>query len=235
MQLFYHQDLDQSVSQFTFPEEESKHIVRVLRKNIGDILKVTNGQGYIFESEIISAEPKRCKAQVLEAVKQHPNRYHLHLAVAPTKANDRYEWFLEKATEIGVDEITPIICQQSERKVIKTDRMEKVILSAMKQSLRSYLPKLNTPILFTEFIKQQHNGLLFIAHCEDGEKSELKRRVAPDTDLTILIGPEGDFSKNEIELALERGFQPVSLGNSRLRTETAGLVACTTVNIINNS
>ena len=141
---------------------------------------------------------------------------------------------LEKATEIGVSEITPIYCDRSERKIIKKERLEKVIQSAMKQSLRTYLPKLNDAISFKDFMEQEKNGLLFIAHCEEEEKVDLKRRVAPDKDITILIGPEGDFSQNEISSAYEKGFLPVSLGEYRLRTETAAIVACTTVNMINN-
>ncbi|PKA96818.1 16S rRNA (uracil1498-N3)-methyltransferase [Flavobacteriaceae bacterium MAR_2009_75] len=234
MQLFYNPHLDQSVSQFTFPEEESKHIIRVLRKKEGDRLWVTNGKGYLFETEIMSAEPKRCKAQVLSSDKKHQKMHWFHMAVAPTKTNDRFEWFLEKATEIGVNEITPIFCEHSERKSIKKERLEKVIQSAMKQSQRTYLPKLNDSMSFNDFLEKENSGLLFIAHCEDDEKMDLKRRVAPDKDITILIGPEGDFSYNEIRLAYDKGFLPVSLGESRLRTETAGLVACTTVNIINN-
>jgi len=160
--------------------------------------------------------------------------YWFHLVVAPTKMNDRFEWFLEKATEIGVNEITPIICENSERKVLKLERMEKVVQSAMKQSLQTYLPKLNKPISYKEYMAKNHEGLLFIAHCEDEEKLDLKRRVAPDKDVTVLIGPEGDFSKTEIKQAYEKGFLPVSLGENRLRTETAAIVACTTVNMINN-
>lgn len=156
------------------------------------------------------------------------------MAVAPTKLNDRFEWFLEKATEIGVHEITPIICERSERKVIKRERMQKVIQSAMKQSLQTYLPKLNQAISFKEYMDRSREGLLFIAHCEDEEKMELKRRAAPDKDVTILIGPEGDFSHSEIQLAYEKGFLPISMGKNRLRTETAAIVACTMVTMINN-
>lgn len=160
--------------------------------------------------------------------------YWFHLVVAPTKSNDRFEWFLEKATEIGVDEITPILCEHSERKIVKPERMEKVLQSAMKQSMQAYLPKLNPMVGYNEFMKQSREGLLFIAHCDEDEKLELKRRVAPDKDVTILIGPEGDFSRTEIESAYEKGYLPVSLGQNRLRTETAAIVACTTVNLINN-
>jgi len=234
MQLFYNPDLDKSISQFTFSQEESRHIVKVLRKKEGDILHITNGKGYIFESEILLADQKKCKAQIISTKKKHAKAHWLHIVVAPTKNNDRLEWFLEKATEIGVNEITPIFCDRSERKVIKKERLEKVIQSAMKQSLRSYLPKLNDAISFKAFIEKEQNGLLFIAHCEEEEKVDLKRRVAPDKDVTVLIGPEGDFSQNEINIAYEKGFLPVSLGEYRLRTETAAIVACTTVNMINN-
>ncbi|TMU56166.1 16S rRNA (uracil(1498)-N(3))-methyltransferase [Flagellimonas algicola] len=234
MQLFYNPSLDNSFKQFFFNSEESKHIAKVLRKKEGDILYITNGMGYLFEAEILIADPRKCKAQIVTEKKSIPKRYHLHLAVAPTKMNDRYEWFLEKATEIGVDEITPIICERSERKVIKLERMERVLQSAMKQSLQTFLPKLNPAISYKQFMEQQMEGLKFIAHCEEGEKMELKRRAAADKDVTILVGPEGDFSTTEIQLAQEKGFVPVSLGNNRLRTETAAIVACTTVAIINS-
>jgi len=234
MQLFYNPDLDNSATQFTFKQDESKHITKVLRKKEGDIVHITNGKGYFFEAKIITADPKKCKAQIVDRDKKHQTKHWLHMVVAPTKINDRFEWFLEKATEIGVHEITPIICEHSERKKIKLERLKKVIRSGMKQSLRSFLPKLNAPISFKEFMKAEREGLLFIAHCQDEEKLDLKRRVAPDKDLTILIGPEGDFSNTEIQMAYDQGFLPISLGNSRLRTETAAIVACTTVAMINN-
>lgn len=234
MQLFYNPQLDSSVSQFTFPEDESKHITKVLRKKEGDILNITNGKGYLFEVKIISANAKKCTAEILETTKRHGTKHRLHMVVAPTKLNDRFEWFLEKATEIGVHEITPIICERSERKTIKIERMRKVVLSGMKQSLQTYLPKLNDAITFKEFIEKSSEGLRFIAHCEDEEKLDLKRRVAPDKDVTILIGPEGDFSSSEIDHAYEKGFLPISLGRNRLRTETAAIVACTVVTTINN-
>ncbi|NJB70318.1 16S rRNA (uracil1498-N3)-methyltransferase [Saonia flava] len=234
MQLFYNPDIDNSANQFVFPVEESKHIVKVLRKVEGDKLHVTNGKGFLYTVEILLANPKKCKVSIVDTEKEHPKMYWLHMAVAPTKMNDRYEWFLEKATEIGVNEITPIICDHSERKVIKKERMEKVIQAAMKQSQRSFLPKLNDAIPYSEFMSQEKKGLLFIAHCENEEKLELKRRVAADKDVTILIGPEGDFSSSEINTAYEKGFIPVSLGQYRLRTETAAIVACTTVVMINN-
>lgn len=235
MQLFYNPLLDNSAKQFFFPPEESKHIVRVLRKSEGDIVHITNGKGYLFEAEILVPDQKKCKARIISEKKSIPKRYKLHMVVAPTKMNDRYEWFLEKATEIGVDEITPIICDHSERKTVKVERMERVLQSAMKQSLQTVLPQLNPPITCKKFLENDTAlGFRFIAHCQNGEKMELKRKVIADNDTTILIGPEGDFSKAEIDLAKEKGYVPISLGANRLRTETAAIVACTTVAIINS-
>ncbi|WP_318308073.1 16S rRNA (uracil(1498)-N(3))-methyltransferase [Flagellimonas crocea] len=235
MQLFYNPSLDYSAKQFIFPPDESKHIVRVLRKTEGDIVHITNGKGYLFEAEILEPDQKKCKARIISERKSIPKRYKLHMVVAPTKMNDRYEWFLEKATEIGVDEITPIICEHSERKTLKMKRMERVLQSAMKQSLQTVLPKLNPPIAYNDFMESDTSlGFKFIAHCLDGEKMELKRRVIADNDATILIGPEGDFSKEEIDLAKSKAYIPISLGINRLRTETAAIVSCATVAMINN-
>lgn len=234
MQLFYNPSLDNSFKQFYFTAEESKHIVKVLRKKAGDILYITNGKGVLFEAEIITADIKKCKAQLISEDKTIPKSYSLHLAVAPTKMNDRFEWFLEKATEIGISEITPILCEHSERKIIKPERLEKVLQSAMKQSLQTVLPKLNPLVTFDKFLEQTKGNLKLIAHCEKGEKVELKRRLQADKDVVILIGPEGDFSKKEIKKAIESNFSPVSLGRNRLRTETAAIYACTVVSILNN-
>ncbi|MEJ2584074.1 MAG: 16S rRNA (uracil(1498)-N(3))-methyltransferase [Robiginitalea sp.] len=234
MNYFYHPTLDTSVTQFSFLPEESRHIVKVLRKKEGDTLKITNGKGYLFTAKITTADPKRCTGQVLDSRKSIPPRSELHLAVAPTKKLDRFQWFLEKATEIGVTEVTPILCQRSERKKLSTDRLKRVIQEAMKQSLRTYLPRLNEPVAYEDFLQQVRADLRFIAHCEKDEKMDLKRRVAADKDVVILIGPEGDFTRPEIDAAYGRGFLPVSLGESRLRTETAALVACVTVNLINS-
>lgn len=235
MQLFYAEGLQEQDSEYRFDKEESRHIVKVLRKQEGDILYLTNGQGLLITSVLTHASEKSCQVQLQKFSRQIPKRYSLRLAVAPTKMNDRYEWFLEKATEIGVDEIIPIICDHSERKIIKTDRMEKIILSAMKQSLHTFLPKLSPQIELSEFLQTDaFEGQRFIAHCDKGEKAELKRILQPDTPLTILIGPEGDFSTKEIALALKHNYQPVSLGNTRLRTETAALVACHTAALLND-
>ncbi|PIB38783.1 16S rRNA (uracil(1498)-N(3))-methyltransferase [Maribacter sp. 4G9] len=234
MQLFYNPHLDETSSQFSFDTEESKHMVRVLRKKVNDEVLITNGRGLMLSAKITDSNPKKCAVEITGVKKVHRKNHWLHMIVAPTKMNDRFEWFLEKATEIGVNEITPVLCEHSERKTIKLDRYTKVIQSAMKQSMQAYLPKLNDLTNFNEIIDIPREGGLFIAHCDDSEKYELKRRVIPDKPITILIGPEGDFSAKEIKVAKEKGYLPVSMGRNRLRTETAAIVACTTVAIINN-
>ncbi|RVT73438.1 16S rRNA (uracil(1498)-N(3))-methyltransferase [Flavobacterium sufflavum] len=233
MQLFYNPNIDEQTASFSFDKEESKHIIKVLRKKDGDILFVTNGLGYIFECEITLASDNKCTVKINAVEKKETPKFHLHLAVAPTKMNDRYEWFLEKATEIGIQEITPIICDRSERKVINKERFDKIILSALKQCNEAYLPKLNEAVSFKEFVNQKNKGTLLIAHCEETDKKTLKSVLKTNEDITLLIGPEGDFSVKEITLALENNYIPVSLGNTRLRTETAAVVACHSVMFFN--
>ena len=230
MQLFF---IENPESEIVLSKEESKHATKVLRKKEGDILNFTDGKGGFYRAEITEADTKNCKLQIISSEqkpKQH--NYHLHIAIAPTKNMDRYEWFLEKATEIGIDEITPIICDHSERKVLKTERCNRIMLSAIKQSLKFHLPKLNEAIILKDFLEKDFEGHKYIAHCEDGEKTELRKEKKANK-TTILIGPEGDFSRAEIEIALQNQFNAVSLGKSRLRTETAGLVVVHTININN--
>lgn len=229
MQLFYNPNTKETTQEVAFDKEESRHIVKVLRKSEGDLLEITNGNGWLFKASIIQADIKKCVASIIEKEKKAEKNYRIHLAVAPTKLNDRYEWFLEKSTELGIDEITPIICDHSERKTIKLERYNKIIQSAMKQSLQTYLPKLNEQISFKNFLSNKINGQRFIAHCDEGKKLSLKQELAPNQDVTILIGPEGDFSVKEIEMALKTNFIPVTLGETRLRTETAAIVACHSV------
>jgi 16S rRNA (uracil1498-N3)-methyltransferase len=235
MQLFYNPNINETTESFSFDKEESKHIIKVLRKKDTDILFVTNGLGFLFKTEITLASDNKCTVQVLSVEKTEPSKFKLHLAVAPTKMNDRYEWFLEKATEIGIHEITPIICDRSERKVVNIERFEKIILTAMKQSNVLFLPKLNKAIGFKEFIKSKNEDLKLIAHCEESDKKTLKSVLKPNENITLLIGPEGDFSEKEIALALENNYIPVSLGNTRLRTETAAIVACHSVVFFNEN
>lgn len=235
MQLFYNPNIDETTENFSFDKEESKHIIKVLRKKDTDILFVTNGLGVLFKTEITLASDNKCTVQILSFEKAETSKFHLHLAVAPTKMNDRYEWFLEKATEIGIHEITPIICDRSERKVVNIERFEKIILTAMKQSNVLFLPKLNEAKTFKEFIKLENEGFNLIAHCEETDKKTLKSILKPNENVTLLIGPEGDFSEKEIALALENNYVPVSLGNTRLRTETAAIVACHSVVFVNEN
>jgi len=234
MQLFYNSEITNTTQQFTFDKTESRHIVRVLRKTEGDTIFITNGFGQLFTSEIEIANDKRCLVKIINFEDfDKPWNYYLHVAIAPTKLNDRFEWFLEKATEIGIDEITPIICEHSERKVIKSERLTKIIHSASKQSLKYHIPKLNKAITFNQFINSNFEGQLFIAHCEETQKKSLKSQLKPSQKTTILIGPEGDFTIKEIQQSLEHNFIPVSLGESRLRTETAGIVAVHSVAFTN--
>lgn len=233
MQLFYNPDITNDDTAFSFDKDESRHITKVLRKKEGDIINITNGHGWLFTSEIVFASEKRCEVKITGRNFFEPLPYTLHLAVAPTKMNDRYEWFLEKATEIGIHEITPVICEHSERTFFKADRFEKIVQSALKQSLQYYMPKLNQPIHYKDFIKAKHEGLLFIAHCEETDKKLLKNELKAAQKVTILIGPEGDFSSKEIEAAIQQKYVPVSLGNTRLRTETAAVVAAHSVAFVN--
>jgi len=233
MQLFFNPDISEESKHISFSKDESKHIVKVLRKSVGDVLEITNGNGWMFKARITSVDIKNCLAEIISKTLQSKKAYSLHLAVAPTKMNDRYEWFLEKATEIGIDAITPIICDHSERKIVKEDRFEKILQSAMKQSLNCYMPKLNKTISYKEFINQNFTGLCFIAHCQNSDMVSLKNELKARSQVTILIGPEGDFSVKEIEMAIRNNFIPVTLGETRLRTETAAIVACHSVAFVN--
>jgi 16S rRNA (uracil1498-N3)-methyltransferase len=234
MQLFYNPEIDKDTQQITFDKIESRHIVKVLRKKEGDHIYITNGKGDLFSCQVTIASDKKCLVTIFDREEKKKIRdYYLHVAIAPTKNNDRLEWFLEKATEIGIDEITPIICQNSERKIIKTERLEKIILSAMKQSLKYHLPKLNEAIPFSDFLKIERKEKICIAHCEDGKKQFLKEFIEPKQSLTILIGPEGDFSPTEITKSIDSNYIPITLGEARLRTETAALVAVQNISFIN--
>lgn len=233
MQLFYFSEISESTTHFSFHKEESKHIVKVLRKKEGDLLRVTNGKGLLFTTQVINAKQSGCEVEVTQVEKfENTRSYHLQMVVAPTKSNDRTEWFLEKATELGVDEFSFLACTNSERKVIKEERFEKVVLSAMKQSLQLHLPEVNPLQDFESFVKKTHLGQRFIAHCYDTPKQNLWDAIETNVkEVVILIGPEGDFSEEEVELAIHHGFTPVSLSPNRLRTETAALVAVHTINL----
>lgn len=234
-QLFYTPDIQPHDPSYVLSEEESKHAIRVLRLSAGHPIQLVDGRGGVYFGRIVDANPKRT-AIAIEAFKaDRENRaYYLHIAVAPTKNIDRIEWFLEKATEVGIDEITPIICEHSERKEIKPERLLKVMVAAMKQSLKAYLPKLNEAVKLSDFLKKQEtDARRFIAHCAEGEKTYLTDRIEAQGRYVILIGPEGDFSPPEIDAALDAGYVPITLGTSRLRTETAALMACMEVAVGN--
>ena len=233
MYLFYCPDIEK---QQTLSEEESAHCVRVLRYSVGDEILITDGRGTTYTARITNPHPKHCDFEILSREKQEPHHaFHLHIAVAPTKNIERMEWAIEKCVEIGVNEITPLLCRFSERKQLRTDRLEKIILSAAKQSLTPYLPVLHNLTPYDDFIQSQRQSQSqkFIAHCYKDEKRLLKDEIERGRDVLVLIGPEGDFSEQEVADALAQGFIPVSLGNSRLRTETASVVACHTAVLIN--
>ena len=239
MYLFYTPQIvgtaDEIGRTYSLDEEESGHCVRVLRYTRGDEILLTNGQGMTYTAVITNPHPKHCEFEVRTAEKQskHHSNY-IHIAIAPTKNVERIEWFVEKCTEIGVDEITPLLCRFSERKQLRIDRLQKIILSAAKQSLTPYLPKLNEMTDCTEFIRRTEEETRFIAHCYKEDKRDLRNEIKPGMSVVVMIGPEGDFSEQEIAEALQHNFVPVSLGDSRLRTETAGIVACHICNLFSN-
>lgn len=234
MQLFYTPDIQTHHKAFVLSEEESKHAVRVLRLTTGNRINLVDGRGGLYTAVITDAHPKRTVLEIETVNVDHERRpYRLHIAIAPTKNIDRMEWFLEKATEVGIDEITPIICERSERKEIKTERLNKVMVAAMKQSLKAYLPKLNEAVSYSSFLNREFDGDKAIAHCEAGNKVYINQHMPPTVNCLILIGPEGDFSPSEISKAETKGFRSVTLGDARLRTETAALAACIEVALLN--
>lgn len=216
------------------PFEEGQHCIKVLRKKEGDDILITDGKGFFYDATIVQAHPKHCIVNITNTVEPPKGwNFNLQIAFAPTKNIDRIEWFAEKTTEIGIDRLSPILCQHSERKEIKSQRIEKILVSAMKQSQKALLPILDEMQSFSEFIKKDFDGQKYIAHCYPQKKSLLKDIYKKEENALILIGPEGDFSEKEVEEALKHGFKAISLGESRLRTETAALVACHTVHVLN--
>lgn len=232
MQIFYHPLINSE--RFTLPANESKHCIKVLRMGKGDMIYLTDGMGSIFKAEITVPDVKNCELKILQKEKTGTGRnFKIHMAVAPTKNISRYEWFIEKVTEIGVDEITPLVCKHSERTDVKHDRLKKVLIAAMKQSLKTWLPKLNDPVDFRDFILTERKGDKFIPWLSQEPVPELRDVCKKGESATICIGPEGDFAVEEIELAKTNNWLPVRLGPSRLRTETAAVAACHMVNLLN--
>jgi 16S rRNA (uracil1498-N3)-methyltransferase len=224
---FYKENLDPADTEVVLDEDTSKHIVQVLRMQNKEQLQLTNGEGNLVTTEIMDNNRKKCAVRVLknEHITRPSNK--ITLAISLVKNNNRFEWFLEKATEIGVTTIVPLICERTEKTIFKTDRMKSILVSAMLQSQQSWLPILQEPIKFLSFVNQVDVANKFIAHCENMDAKVQLIRYLPFTDSIILIGPEGDFSSDEISVALKNNFHPVALGNTRLRTETAGVVAAT--------
>jgi len=242
--LFYTPSLEPGDAFFQLDETESKHAVRVLRLKEGDSVRLVDGRGGLYEAVMEDAHPKRAQLSI-RSVEENYQRlpYRLHLAVAPTKSMDRFEWFVEKATEIGVHEITPLICARSERRDLKLERIVKVAIAAMKQSQKAFLPVIHAPVKFADFLERLPEADTdcvdgsschrFIAHCVPGEKRFMQSVATKGDSILILIGPEGDFHSDEIREATAKGFIAVSLGESRLRTETAALAACMEVSLLN--
>lgn len=231
MQIFYTPDIAVNPE---LPDEEAQHCIRVLRLTEEDEICLTDGKGNFYKAAISRAHPKHCEVVVKESWHQAPLwNFKVHIAVAPTKNMDRMEWFVEKATEIGIDEITCLNSRFSERKEVKVARLEKILISAIKQSQKAILPRLHGMIDFKKFIAQPFEGRKFIAHCNEGEKPLIKDVYHKGENALVLIGPEGDFNEEEVAVAIEQGFEPISLGESRLRTETAALVACHTLHVLN--
>jgi 16S rRNA (uracil1498-N3)-methyltransferase len=234
MHLFYTPDLLPSETSYTLSEEESKHCARVLRLGQGDAVLLIDGRGNRFEAQIAEANPKKTVISILRHHPEYQKRgYRIHVVVAPTKNMDRMEWFVEKAVEMGTDEITFLQCARSERKNLNLERLEKIAISAMKQSMKAYLPTLHPLTRYADFLQQPLAGQRFIAHLVEGqERHSLAKSVTGEDTYTILIGPEGDFSPEEVTQALQAGYKPVTLGQSRLRTETAALAACHTIHVL---
>ena len=232
MQLFYEPNV--SGDQFILNEEESRHCIKVLRKKQGENITVIDGNGNFITTQILDANPKKCLLKVLEIQSENPKDFYIHIAIAPTKNIDRIEWFVEKVVEIGTDEISFISCQNSERKQIKMDRIEKKAISAMKQSIKANLPKLNDIQSFKDFINTEWKSEKFIGFVDMANPDHLVHRAQKSSKYLILIGPEGDFTLDEVGLAVNRGYNKISLGQSRLRTETAGITACCILNLVNS-
>lgn len=230
--IFYAPDI---ITSLTLPEEESLHCAKVLRMKAGDPILITDGKGIFYDAIVALPHQKHTTVEILSQTKAEKSwKPRIHIAFAPTKNIDRTEWFVEKATEIGIDVFTPLLTRHSERKEIKLARIEKILVSAMKQSQKAYLPVLNPMVPFGEFVRKSFSGQRMIAHCHEGDKKLLSQAYNRGEDALVLIGPEGDFSEQEVDLALANKFLPISLGESRLRTETAALVACHSIHLLNS-
>ena len=234
MQIFYHSEININDNDLIISDSEHHHLNKVLRKKINDKIYLTNGNGYLFEATINNINLKSTHLKIINSTKKFSMDYNLHIAIAPTKKIDRFELFLEKAIEIGVSSITPLVCKYNERKSLNYTRLNKIAVSAMKQSLQTYLPNIKPIASIKEFIESNQCEQKYIAHCKNFKKTNLSKIIKRKTNSSIIIGPEGGFTDDEINLAMDYNFIPVSLGNNRLRTETAGIVSCQTFSDVNN-
>lgn len=232
MELFYNENLSANDESLIFGSEESRHLSKVLRKKVGELIRVTNGKGLEWKGQITTTDSRKAAVKKTEATLHQNKIVPLHIAIAPTKSNDRFEWFLEKATEIGVTEITPLMCDRSERKTLKTERMKKILVGALKQSAQYFLPQLNPMISFEALMKLDHPQTKLLAHCQNGNRIPLHQMGDLNDEILIMIGPEGDFSMREIKTAQNYSFKEITLSSQRLRTETAAIVACSQVAIL---
>lgn len=233
MQIFYSADIENDLC--TLDANESGHCIRVLRMKKGSSVKLVDGKGNLYEGYISDPDPRHCRIAITKVTNDFERRsYRLHIGISPLKNHDRFEWFVEKSVEIGIDEITPLICTNTEKPGIKADRINSIIISAMKQSLKAFRPVLNPATSFSGFMDLRISGSRMIAHCiADGKKVSISQIYRKGEQAVVLIGPEGDFTPGEVAEAIEKGYQPVHLGASRLRTETAGISACHSVYFIN--
>lgn len=234
MRIFYYSEINVNDKDLIISDSEHHHLNKVLRKKINDKVYLTNGNGYLFEATINNINTKSTHLKILNSKKESSMDYSLNIAIAPTKKIDKFELFLEKAIEIGVSSITPLICKYNERKSLNYTRLNKIAVSAMKQSLQTYLPKIEPIVNIKEYIESNQCKQKYIAHCKNFKKLHLSKIIKNRTNSSIIIGPEGGFTDDEINLAMDYNFIPVSLGNNRLRTETAGIVACQTFSDVNN-
>jgi len=233
MQIFYAPDIRDN--DYTLDEKESGHCIRVLRMKSGTPVQVIDGKGNLYDAVIVNPDPRKCSLAITGVKREFEKRdYRLHIAISPLKNYERFEWFIEKSVEIGVDEITPLICSNTEKPGIKKERINNLIISAMKQSLKSTITILNEPCQYNDFIKSRLSGTMLIAHCYNEEvRSRIGDVYSKGSNAVIMVGPEGDFSKDEIRGAVDNGFEPVHLGQSRLRSETAGIAACYSIYYLN--
>ncbi len=231
MNLFYQPGIPTGIHYLD--PEESRHCSKVLRKKTGDVIQITDGIGNLYQAKLTESKSEKCSFKIESTQREKKRPFNIHIAIAPTKNPDRTEWFVEKAIEIGVDEISFLLCDNSERAALKTDRLEKLAISATKQSLRSTLTKINHMVLLKDFVVNTNATWKYIAYVDQTNPNHLLKSATPNSDYVILIGPEGDFSKKELELATINNYKKISLGKSRLRTETAGVVACHILNLIN--